>query len=119
MTGAGGCRREDVAANHEGMLNLMRWLGMLHDHPAPEVLGPFRRTTDVLAPVSGFVVPRQAVGDRVEVEDSIARIHSSLFGEMVAEVKAPHAGEVWAMRHLRAIQKGEIVSSIARLGPLP
>ena len=119
MTGAGGCRREDVAANREGMLNLMRWLGMLRDHPAPEVLGPFRRTTDVLAPVSGFVVPHQAVGGRVEAGDSIARIHSSLFGEIVAEVKAPHAGEVWAMRHLRAIQKGEIVSSIARLGPLP
>ncbi|TMI75685.1 MAG: hypothetical protein E6H05_06005 [Bacillati bacterium ANGP1] len=114
MTGAGGCRREDVAANREGMLNLMRWLGMLRDHPAPEVLGPFRRTTDVLAPVSGFVVPHQAVGGRVEAGDSIARIHSSLFGEIVAEVKAPHAGEVWAMRHLRAIQQGEIITSIAR-----
>jgi predicted deacylase len=113
MTGAGGCRREDVAANRDGMLNLMRWLGMLRDQPAPNVPGPFRRTTDVKAPTSGFVVPLRAVGDRVEAKDSIARIQS-VFGDVTADVKAPHGGEIWTMRHLRTIQKGEIVSSIAR-----
>ncbi|HTE03829.1 MAG TPA: succinylglutamate desuccinylase/aspartoacylase family protein [bacterium] len=114
MTGAGGCRREDVAANRDGMLNLMRWLGMLQDQPAPQVPGPFRRTTDVLPPASGFIVPLRAVGDRVEAKDSIARIHS-LSGDLAAEIEAPHAGQIWAMRHLRAIQEGEIVTSIAEL----
>jgi predicted deacylase len=114
MTGAGECRREDVAANRDGMLNLMRWLGMLRDHPAPEVSGPFRRTTDVLTPVAGFAAPLQAIGERVEAGDSLARIHSASFGEMVAEVAAPHSGEIWCMRHLPAIQEGEILASIAR-----
>src|SRR6267143_1813937 len=113
MTGAGGCRHEDVTANRDGMLNLMRWLGLLRDRPAPEVSAPFQRTTDVLAPVSGFAVPLRAVGDRVRAGDSMIQIYS-LFGELAAGAEAPHAGEVWAMRHLRAIQEGEIVTSIAR-----
>src|SRR5436309_3237410 len=77
-----------------------------------QVPGPFRRTTDVLPPASGFIVPLRAVGDRVQAKGLIARIHS-LLGDLAAEIEAPHAGQIWAMRHLRAIQEGEIVTSIA------
>ncbi|HEX9246957.1 MAG TPA: succinylglutamate desuccinylase/aspartoacylase family protein [bacterium] len=113
MTGAGDCRQEDVAANREGILNLMRWLGMLRDRPAPEVPGPFRRTADIVSPVAGFAVPLRAVGDRVQAGDLVARILSS-FGAQAAEVRASHAGDIWTIRHLRSIQRNELLCAIAR-----
>jgi len=113
MTGAGGCREEDVAANREGILNILRWLGMLRDRPAPKVRGSFRQTTEIMSPVSGYAVPLRSAGARVRPGDPLARILSP-FGEPIDEVQASHAGDVWMMRHLRAITAGEAVCMIAR-----
>jgi predicted deacylase len=113
MTGAGGCREEDVAADREGILNILRWLGMLHDRPAPRVEGSFRQTTDLLSPASGYAVPLRPAGVRVRAGEPVARILSP-FGEALDELRAPHPGDVLMMRHLRAITAGEAVCMIAR-----
>ncbi len=113
MTGAGGCLDEDVAANRAGILNLLRWLGMVRDRPAPEVTGPFRRTSDILAVSPGYVHPVRVVGDRVQAGETVARILSP-FGDTVAEAMAPHDGDVWVTRHLRTTSAGELVGAVAR-----
>jgi len=113
MTGAGDCRPDDVAANCEGILNLMRWLAMLRDRPAPETAGPFHQTIEIVSPAEGFAIPVRSVGDEVRAGDLLARILSS-FGEQVAEVQAPDAGRIWTMRHLRSIQQHELLCTIAR-----
>lgn len=113
LTGAGGCLAEDVAAARDGILNLMRWLGMLRDRPAPEVTAAFRSVTRTPSPASGRLVTRRAVGDLVDRLDLLAQIRSPL-GDLVGEVRAPHAGHVWVMRHLRTIGAGELVCGIAR-----
>ena len=113
MTGAGGCREEDVAANRDGVLNILRWLGMLRDRPAAKVGGSFRQTTELLSPASGYAVPLRSPGARVRAGDPLARMLSP-FGEPIDEVQASHAGDVWMMRHLRAITAGEAVCMIAR-----
>jgi predicted deacylase len=113
MTGAGGCLDEDVAADREGTLNLLRWLGMLRDRPAPETPGPFWQMTDVPAPSGGYVELHGTVGARVPARGRLASVRSP-FGEVTGEARAPHEGPVWVTRHLRVIDAGEPVAAVAR-----
>lgn len=113
MTGAGGCLDEDVAADREGVLNLLRWLGMLRDTPAPVARGPFWRTTDVSTTPGGYVVLERSVGAHVSRDTRIAEVRS-LLGEVIGEARAPHDGAVWITRHLRAIDPGETICAVAR-----
>ena len=113
MSGAGGCLDEDVAADRDGVLNLMRWLGMLRDRPAPEVTGPFWETTEVPAPAGGYAHMRTSVGDAVSGGAPVATVRTP-FGEIAGEACAPYDGVVWVTRHLRVIEAGEMIVSVAR-----
>jgi predicted deacylase len=113
MTGAGGCLDEDVAADREGVFNLLRWLGMLRDRPAPEMPGPFWETTEVPAPSGGCAQVRRSVGDAVREGALIAAVRSP-FGEVTGEARAPHDGTVWVTRHLGVIEAGEMIGAVAR-----
>ena len=112
MTGTGAALEADVAANRAGVLNLLRWLGVLRDRPAPEIAGPFRRMTDVAATVDGYAVPLREVGETVAGGDALVRV-LTVFGETAEVVTAPHAGTVWVMRHLRTIRAGETACAVA------
>ncbi|HLJ59349.1 MAG TPA: succinylglutamate desuccinylase/aspartoacylase family protein [bacterium] len=112
MTGTGAALEADVAANRAGALNLLRWLGVLRDRPAPETPGPFRRMTDVPATADGYVVPLREVGEPVAEGDPLVRVLTA-FGEIAEVVRAPHAGIVWVMRHLRTIRTGETACAVA------
>jgi predicted deacylase len=113
MTGAGGCLEEDVAADREGIVNLLRWLGMLRDRPAPQVPLPFWETTEVAASAGGYVDVRRPVGSTVSAGAVVATVRSP-FGEVTGEVRAPHDGDVWVTRHLRVIEAGEMIAAVAR-----
>lgn len=112
MTGAGGCLEEDVSANYNGVLNLLRFLGVLRDRAAPEVPGSFQTMANIFAPCPGYVFPLCAVGDQVQAGTVVAQILSP-FGETVAEVTTPHSGEIWVMRHLRMVTAGEMVCAVS------
>jgi predicted deacylase len=113
MTGAGGCLDEDVAADREGTLNLLRWLGMLRDRPAPETPGPFWQMTDAPAAAGGYVELHGTVGAAVSRGDPLATVRSS-FGDTVTDARAPHDGTIWVTRHLRVVDRGETLASVAR-----
>ncbi len=117
MTGAGGALEADIAADHAGVLNLLRWLTVLRDRPAPKVGGPFRSITELTAPADGFAEPLHELGDEVESGERLVRVLTQ-FGDTAAVVAAPHAGTVWVMRHLRTVRAGEVVCGVAaRVGP--
>lgn len=118
MTGAGGCLDEDVARDREGVLNLLRWLGMLRDKPAPEVPGPFWRTAEVFAPSAGYAVVERQVGERVASGATVARVLSSL-GEVLGEARAPDDATVWVTRNRRSIDAGEMICTVARPVDVP
>jgi predicted deacylase len=112
MSGMGGCLDEDVEANCQGILNLMRWLGMLRDRAAPQVAGSFWQTTQVASPSDGFAVVERAVGQPVDAGQTVAGVVSAL-GEHRGAAVAPHSGRVWVTRHVRKIGEGEMICTIA------
>jgi predicted deacylase len=113
MSGAGGCLDEDVAVDREGVFNLLRWLGMLRDRPAPEVPGPFWETTEVQSPAGGYAEMHRSVGDAVSEGTPIAAVRSP-FGDVIGEARAPYDGAVWVTRHLRVIDANEMIGAIGR-----
>jgi len=115
MTGAGGALEADIAADHAGVLNLLRWLRVLRDRPAPEIAGPFRRITELNAPADGFAQPLHDLGDEVASGEPLVRVLTQ-FGDTAAVVAAPHAGTVWVMRHLRTVRAGELICAVAARG---
>jgi predicted deacylase len=112
MTGAGGALEADIATDHAGILNLLRWLTVLRDRPAPEVAGPFRRLTELTAPAGGYAQPLRDLGDEVGSGEALVRVLNE-FGDTVTVVESPHAGTVWVMRHLRRVDPGELVCAVA------
>jgi predicted deacylase len=113
MTGAGGCLDEDVAADRDGVLNLLRWLGMLRDRPAPEIPGPFWETVEAPSPAGGYVEVVRSIGAPVSAGEVLARVRSP-FGDVTSEATAPFDGVVWVTRHLRVIETGEMIAAVAR-----
>ncbi|MBI4280207.1 MAG: succinylglutamate desuccinylase/aspartoacylase family protein [Armatimonadetes bacterium] len=112
VLGGGGSRREDVAAYREGLLNALRFQGVLRDRPAPRVEAAFHETADFATPVSGLLRLNREVGAAAAAGDVVAQVLNP-FGDVVAELAAPRAGHVWVMRRLRTVWAGDRVWTLA------
>jgi predicted deacylase len=112
-TGRAGCDPSDVAAYVAGLHNLMVYLRIREGPPsAPRFAGPARPTVDVFAPASGFFRSAVRLHDEVHGGALLGTI-VGLDGDVVAEVVAPLAGEIWACRATPAVLPGELIAMIA------
>ena len=112
-TGRAGCDPTDVAAYVAGLRNLTAYLGIRAGAPsAPRFHGPARRTVDVFAPAGGFFRSAVQLHDDVQVGTPLGDI-VDFDGEVVAEVVAPIAGEIWACRATPAVLPGELIAMVA------
>jgi predicted deacylase len=112
-TGRAGCDPADVADYRRGLINLLAYLGICPDLPQPPRLdAPFRRSVDVLSPVTGFLRPTHRLDDEVAAGESLGTV-VDVFGETIAEVVASAAGTIWAMRSMPPVRVGELVATIA------
>ena len=93
--------------------NLLTYL-RIHDHgPAPVRFdGPACPTLDVFSPAGGFFRTAVQLGDEVDRDARLGGI-VDLDGDVVADVIAPMAGEVWAWRATPAVRPGELIGMIA------
>ena len=115
-TGRAGCEPEDVARYAAGLRNLLAFLGIASRGQPPERNGrPALATFEALSPATGFLNAATRLGDRVKRGDLLGVI-VSVFGDPVADVRAPVAGEIWAQRAMAATRTGEIVNLIAETG---
>lgn len=109
--GAGRTRPEDVACFKQGVINVMRHLGML---PGEPVLQPVRRhlfgsgnlDRPVLAGASGYFIADVELLEEVEAGQPLARILGA-YGEVLEVLHAPRSGCVGMLRGLPMIHAGD------------
>ena len=113
-TGAGGCRREDVAAYVEGVLRVMIQLRMLEGQVQPpseqclvEDPTPDAGNLQVknVTPVDGLFRAAVELNDRVEVGDLLGDV-VDLFGQIRFECRTEKSGQVILIRHVPRVEAG-------------
>ncbi len=112
-TGRAGCRPDDVDRYEQGLWNLLRYMTIVPDGPAPARDNSTARTTvDIVSPAAGFVQAPAALNQRVAANDIIGTIIDP-FGDPIAEVRAPFAGEIWAAVESPVVETGDLLFMIA------
>jgi predicted deacylase len=114
--GQGGCLDSDVDGYVAGLRNVLAWRGIL-DGPTPARNSLAARCpTELTAPADGLFLTGRAVGDQVSKDDLIGRIVGT-FGEVRASLRAPHAGQLWALRTFGSIHVGELAAWVCPAEP--
>lgn len=104
--GQGECRPDDVEWYVTGLLNLLRFRGIVPGPAPARDDGPAGQPTEICAEVDGLFRTTIRTGDVVAAGAEVGRIHSPL-GEPGAVVLAPHGGRVWALRSFGTVRAGD------------
>lgn len=110
-TGQSGCRPEDVAIFTDGLMNLLRFKGMIAGGTPPRDDMPPCRGISVVATETGFFRPAYRLGDSVQAGDRIGTI-VDVFGDLREALHAPQTGRIWMQRTCPAIRAGEVACII-------
>jgi len=110
--GQGQCREVDVRLYETGIGNLLRYLTILPDEPPPRERGPATCPVEVLADATGLFVTDCSTGASVEKGQRLGAIVDPM-GTIRAEVRAPRAGEIWALRTFATVYVGELLAWVA------
>lgn len=102
----------------QGILNVMRGLGMVAGRREPPRAEPFiaHSSTWVRAPSSGVVIAKSALGDHVAKGDVLAEVTdpSDFFSGESTDVVASASGVVIGRTHLPLVNEGDALFHIAR-----
>jgi predicted deacylase len=112
---AGGCgllTEPETQLLVEGVENVLRHLGILEGEVRPHRPVEVDRFTWLYSPAEGMWYPAVAVGEHVAEGQAIGRI-GDLFGETLAEVRAPHGGDVLFVTSSPAMRAEGILLAIA------
>ena len=116
--GGGLARPKDVACFRDGVLNVMKWLGMLEGEPRPatvthHLLGEGNIDQAIQASVAGYYKPEVALLDEVQKDQQLGTIRD-LFGEVVAELHADTDGVIIMLRRLHRVRVGDGLAHITK-----
>jgi len=108
-TGGGWLRPDVMSFYVAGVINVMKHLSILPGQPvrrAPEhyLVGPGYQ---ILAPLSGFLLPKVSVLDQVKAGDLLGTLVGML-GETLAEIRSEYDGWVTMIRSTPMIYSGEL-----------
>ncbi len=96
----------------EGVENVLRHLGMLDGEPRQaSSIVEIDRFTWMNSPAEGMWYPSVAVGDTVTEGQTIGRI-GDLFGETLAEITAPHAGDILFITSSPAMRRDGLILAV-------
>jgi predicted deacylase len=116
-TGQGGCRLNDVDEYVKGLRNLLHYRNMIQDgQPPVRDDGSAWRPTQINASSSGLLLSHVKLGQHVASGELLGEMLSPL-GKTLERLRAPHAGEVWALRVFGTIHAGDLAAWVARPHP--
>ncbi len=96
----------------EGVENVVRHLGTLDgDSRQASLIVEIERFTWMNSPAEGMWYPSVEVGEAVEEGQTIGRI-GDLFGETLAEITAPHAGDILFITSSPAMRQDGLILAI-------
>ena len=112
-TGRAGCDAADVATFVQGLTNLLAFRGILSDSAVPTRYdAPARGTVEVRAPDAGFLRGARRLYEDVAAGDDLGTLITP-FGEVIATLRAPIDGTLWAARTMPPVRTGELLYMIA------
>ena len=105
----------------EGLLNLMRYLGMLPGSairriPEVHLLGTGDLDRTISVNTDGFLVPKVQILDEVRPNQVVAIVRD-LFGRTIEEVRTVHGGVVSMLRAMPVVSPGDSICLVADKGP--
>lgn len=118
--GSAGYIQEEAVQYHKvGVLNFLRYLGMVEGQanlmPAPAKLPTFRSDIqNVTSPTGGIYYSAIKAGDKVEGDALLARIKDA-FGDTVAEVRSPFRAVVMYNRTYPPVRPGDFLMQLLSL----
>jgi len=115
--------REGVTYAETGILNVLRYYGLLEgapvrvrsvDAPAPRIVRAVRLEDYIPAPISGIYEPTAEPGQWVEAGDRVGRIYDFDYaGSAPLEMRAPRAGWLLVTPFAARVEKGQTVVVVA------
>lgn len=107
ITGQGGCLRADVALYARGVLNCLRYKGMLQGGPPPHSSAEALATQWLNVTQHGIFIPAIDLGSRVALGQVLATVIDN-YGEVLEEIRAEHDGQIWALRTFATVRPDDI-----------
>lgn len=104
--GQGGCHTTDIDWYVQGMQNLLTHLDMIDGAPIDRNDLPPGSPTELLAEHDGLFFSDRNPGDTVTTGDEVGRI-TSMFGDVLSTLHAPHSGTIWALRTFGSVRTGD------------
>ena len=110
-SGGGYARPDDLACFTQGVINVMRHLGMLAGAPEPrplthDLFGDGNLDTVLAATVAGYWRAEVALLEEVQAGQRLGTVRD-LFGNVLAEVVADQAGVVIMLRRVHRVHVGD------------
>jgi predicted deacylase len=114
--GGGLARPDDVACFTEGVLNVMKHLGMIEGQPRPRpmthhLIGEGNMDQVISAPVAGYFLPEVELLQEVRAGQRLGTI-LDFFGQPLAEITADRAGVVIMLRRIHRVNVGDGLADI-------
>jgi predicted deacylase len=108
----GHVREEPMRTHYDGIVNVLKRVGILDGTPAPRVRARRIRHERMLSPATGLFYSKVKAGDIVSVGQIIGEI-TDYFGAVVATITAPAAGEIDFIKYSLATNKGDSIFHVA------
>jgi hypothetical protein len=108
----GHVREQPMRTHYDGIVNVLKRIGIVEGTPAPRVRARRIRHERMLSPATGLFYPKVKAGDRVSVGQVIGEV-SDYFGAGLATITAPVPGEIDFIKYSMATNKGDSMFHIA------
>jgi uncharacterized protein len=114
--GGGLAQPDDVACFAEGVLNVMKHLGMVEGQPRPRpmshhLVGEGNMDQVISAPVAGYFHPEVELLQEVSAGQRLGTI-LDFFGQLLAEITADRVGVVIMLRRVHRVNVGDGLADI-------